>query len=95
MERKNLHLSITQKLEEYLDTLPELFYSETFNKFNTEKDTLNILNTTNKEKIKNFEDNFQQINAYFEQLEIFKKLAKMNLGKECFQGVKDDEVEKR
>ena len=89
------NLSITQKLEEYLDTLPELFYSETFNKFNTEKDTLNILNTTNKEKIKNFEDNFQQINAYFEQFEIFKKFAKMNLGKECFQGVKDEEEEKK
>ena len=89
------NLSITQKLEEYLDTLPELFYSETFNKFNTEKDTLNILNTTNKEKIKNFEDNFQQINAYFEQFEIFKKFAKMNLGKECFQGVKGDEEEKK
>ena len=76
------NLAVTQKLEEYLDTLPEIFYSETFNKFNTEKESLNILNTIDKEKIKNFEDNFQQINCYFEQLEIFKKFVKMNLGKE-------------
>ena len=76
------NLAVTQKLEEYLDTLPEIFYSETFNKFNTEKESLNILNTIDKEKIKNFEDNFQQINCYFEQLEVFKKFVKMNLGKE-------------
>ena len=67
------NLAVTQKLEEYLDT---------FNKFNTEKESLNILNTIDKEKIKNFEDNFQQINCYFEQLEVFKKFVKMNLGKE-------------
>ena len=76
------NLAVTQKLEEYLDTLPEIFYSETFNKFNTEKESLNILNTIDKEKIKNFEDNFQQINCYFEQLEVFKKFVKMNLGNE-------------
>ena len=43
--------SLYQKLEEYIDTLPEQFYSETYNKMNEEKDSYDILNTTNIEKI--------------------------------------------
>ena len=54
---KITNLAVTQKLEEYIDTLPEQFYSETYNKMNEEKDSYDILNTTNIEKIKNFEDN--------------------------------------
>ena len=77
---KITNLAVTQKLEEYIDTLPEQFYSETFNKMNLEKDSLDILNSIDLEKIKNFEDKFQQINSYFEQFEIFKKFVEMNLG---------------
>ena len=75
---KITNLAVTQKLEEYIDTLPEQFYSETYNKMNEEKDSYDILNTTNIEKIKNFEDNFSQINNYFEQYESFKKFVDYN-----------------
>ena len=75
---KITNLPVTQKLEEYIDTLPEQFYSETYNKMNEEKDSYDILNSTNIEKIKNFEDNFSQINNYYEQYESFKKFVEYN-----------------
>ena len=59
---KITNLAIAQKLEEYIDTLPEEFYSETYNKMNEEKELYNVLNSINIENIQNFEDNFSQIN---------------------------------
>ena len=92
---KITNLAITQKLEEYIDTLPEQFYSETFNKINLEKDSLDILNSIDLEKIKNFEDKFQQINSYFEQFEIFKKFVTMNSGIINYEGIGDSGVNKK
>ena len=77
---KITNLAIAQKLEEYIDTLPEEFYSETYNKMNEEKELYNVLNSINIENIKNFEDNFSQINNYFEQYESFKKFVENNSG---------------
>ena len=42
---------------------------------NEEKESFDILNSNNPEKIKEFEDKFQQINNYFEQYEAFKKFV--------------------
>jgi len=91
---KITNLAITQKLEEYIDTLPEQFYSETYNKMNDEKDSYDILNSTNIEKIKNFEDNFSQINNYFEQYESFKKFAEYNSRTVNCTGVGNDNEDK-
>ena len=92
---KITNLAVTQKLEEYIDMLPEQFYSESYNKINTEKDSLNILNSIDLEKIKNFEDKFQQINCYFEQFEIFKKFVEYNSGIINYIGIGDNAEEKK
>ena len=92
---KITNLAVTQKLEEYIDTLPEMFYSETFNKMNLEKDSLDILNSIDLEKIKNFEDKFQQINSYYEQFEIFKKFVEMNSGIVTYDGIGESGLEKK
>ena len=92
---KITNLAVTQKLEEYIDMLPEQFYSESYNKINTERDSLNILNSIDLEKIKNFEDKFQQINCYFEQFEIFKKFVEYNSGIINYIGIGDNFEEKK
>jgi len=92
---KITNLPVTQKLEEYIDMLPEQLYSEPFNKMNIEKDSLNILNSIDLEKIKNFEDKFQQINNYFEQFEIFKKFVEYNSGIVNYVGIGEYGEEKK
>ena len=87
---KITNLTITQKLEEYIDTLPEQFYSETLKKMNEEKESFDILNSNNPEKIKEFEDKFQQINNYFEQYEAFKKFVECNSGIINYYGIGDE-----
>ena len=82
---------MTQKLEEYIETLPEQFYSESYNKMNEEKDSYDILSSYNREKIKNFEDDFSQINSYFEQYESFKKFVEYNSRTVNCTGVGNDE----
>ena len=90
---KITNLAVTQKLEEYIDYLPEQFYSEPFNQMN--KESLNILNSNDIEKIKNFEDKFQQINSYFEQFQIFKKFVEYNSGVVNYVGIGEYGVEKK
>ena len=87
------NLAVTQKLEEYMDYLPEQFYSESYNQIN--KESLNILNSLDLEKIKNFEDKFQQINSYFEQFEIFKKFVEYNSGIVNYVGIGEYGEEKK
>ena len=92
---KITNLAVTQKLEEYIDVLPEQFYSEAYNKINEEKSCLDILNSIDKEKINNFEDKFQQISSYFEQYEIFKKFVEFNLGIMKYTRFSGDTEEKK
>ena len=92
---KITNLAVTQKLEEYIDVLPEQFYSEAYNKILEEKTCLDILSSTDNEKIKNFEDKFQQISSYFEQYEIFKKFVEYNLGIINYTGVSGDNEDKK
>ena len=88
---KITNLAVTQKLEEYIETLPEQFYSESYNKMNEEKDSYDILSSYNREKIKSFEDDFSQINSYFEQYESFKKFVEYNSRTVNCTGVGNDE----
>ena len=74
------NLTMTQKLENLLNSFPTQFYSETFNELNKDKDLFDILKSEDQEKINNFEDKFAQINNYFEQYEAFKKFVESNSG---------------
>ena len=79
-KKKITNLTISQKLENLLNSFPTQFYSETFNELNKDKDLFDILKSEDQEKINNFEDKFAQINNYFEQYEAFKKFVESNSG---------------
>lgn len=69
-----------QQISELMDSLPAIFFSDSFLELNKSKELYQISSTKETDKIATFEEKFSTINNYFEQFEIFKKFIEYNSG---------------
>ena len=69
-----------QKILDLMDSLPQKFFSESFLELNKSKETYEVCRTKEIDKINVFEEQFSEINNYFEQFEAFKKFVENNSG---------------
>ena len=80
-----------QKLLDLLGVLPKKFFSESFNKLNEDKNVFEIFKSQEEEKINIFEQNFAELNNYYEQFDIFKKCVECNLGDINYDSIENSE----
>ena len=66
------------RIIELMNSLPNKFYSEAFNKMSKSREIFEIFKSKSPYTINKFETLFSEINNYFEQFEIFKKFVEIN-----------------
>ena len=85
---------ILKKLLNLIETLPSKFFSSSFLEINRSKEIFEIFNSKETDKIYSFEEKFSQINNYFEQFEIFKKLMEANSNFVNYNSINEDSLSK-
>ena len=63
-----------------MESLPLKFFSESFIELNKSKERYEVCRTKEVDKIYVFEEQFSEINNYYEQFEAFKKFVENNSG---------------
>ena len=85
---------ILKKLLSLIETLPSKFFFSSFLEINRSKEIFEIFNSKETDKIYSFEEKFSQINNYFEQFEIFKKLMEANSNFVNYNSINEDSLSK-
>jgi len=76
-----------ETLEDYIDSLPTKFFSDSFLEINKSKELFEICKSQDSNQITNFEEKFSEINNYYEQFECFKRFVENNSGIQNFWSV--------